>query len=296
MRRVAVTGHRGFLGGKLAERLEHSGIEVLRVDGDVREVELPTADGFLHFAAKMGGVGFFSREQFSPILDNAQMDIRVIRHCRERGIRLLFPSSACAYPLRSMEAGVALHEKLLQDPAEPDQMYGLEKYFITRLAEHSDFDMRVPILHTVYGEGQEFDSERVKFPPQICYKFCRSEPVEVWGDGRQTRTFLHVDDAVGMILEVFFNNSYFGPVNISHPEEVSVQRVVDILKAVSGRKDVIFNLDRPTGPRRRPVDNSKFESCYLSRPKITAEEGFVRLYHHIQKQLPRRDGKVDGIS
>ena len=283
--KIAITGHRGFIGSHVARRLEKMGHHVIRVQGDVRDVQLPAAEGFMHFAAKMGGVGFFSVQQFEPILDNVLMDARVIRHCRDQGSRLLFPSSACVFPVSLMDAGVALSEDLLEVPAEPDQMYGLEKLFITRLAEHADFDFRVPILHTVYGEGQDFVGDRVKFPPQICHKFATADQILVWGDGRQTRTFLHIDDATEMLLEIFFAPQYHGPVNVSHPREVSVREVVDALAEHTGRTDITFDQTKPTGPLRRPVDNSKYNSLYAWRPLVDMEEGFTRLYESIRSEM-----------
>lgn len=284
---IAITGHRGFIGAHVAKRLELMGHNVIRVEGDVRTVELPAAEGFMHFAAKMGGVGFFSTQQFVPILDNLLMDARVINHCRTTGSRLLFPSSACAYPVHLMNAGVPLQEAMLDDPADPDQMYGMEKLCITRLAEFADFDFRVAVLHTIYGEGQEFHGSRVKFPPQICYKFATADPIEVWGDGRQTRTFLHIDDATEMLIEIFFNANYFGPVNVSHPQEVSVREIVDVLAGHTGRTDISFDPTKPTGPMRRPVDNSKFNAHYKWRPQVEIRQGFTRLYEHIVHETGR---------
>lgn len=288
--RIAVTGHHGFIGSHVARRLESLGHQVVRVEGDVREVALPVADGFLHFAAKMGGIGYFSTHQFEPILENLAMDVRVIQHCHDHGIRLLYPSSACAYPVSAMEAGIALSEDLLSGPADPDQMYGIQKWCVTRLSEHADFDFRVAILHTIYGEDQEYTGNRAKFPPQICYKFATADKVWVWGDGTQTRTFLHVDDATEMLLEIFFAKSYHGPVNVSHPMEVSVREVVDVLSVHTGRKDIEFDPTKPTGPMRRPVDNTKYYAHYSWRPKVDVAEGFTRLYDHIANQAGVKKG------
>lgn len=282
---IAITGHRGFIGSHIAQRLELMGHDVVRVEGDIRTVELPAAEGFMHFAAKMGGVGFFSTQQFTPIVDNLLMDARVIHHCRSNGSKLLFPSSACAYPVPLMEQGLALREDMLDAPAEPDQMYGMEKLCITRLAEYADFDFRVAVLHTIYGEGQEYVGDRVKFPPQICYKFATSDHIDVWGDGSQTRTFLHIDDATEMILEIFFNDEYYGAVNVSHPLEISVREVVETLAVHTGISDISFDATKPTGPTRRPVDNSKFNSHYGWRPRVSITEGFTRLYEHIAEEL-----------
>src|SRR5690606_5903257 len=107
-------------------------------------------------------------------------------------------------------------------------------------AEYADFDLRIGVLHTIYGEDQEYEGKRAKFIPQICYKFATQNEIEVWGDGKQTRTFLHISDAVEMILDVFFND-YYGAVNISSRKEVPISEVVDILKQITGKKNIKYN-------------------------------------------------------
>lgn len=277
---IIVTGHKGFIGTNISKRLKQLGHSVITIDGDLRTCELPVADGLMHFAANMGGVGFFTSEQFNPILDNMLMDARVIKHCQKHKMKMFYPSSACAYPLTAMNMGLELDESLLDSPYEPDQMYGFEKLFITKLSEFADFDLRVGILHTIYGVGQEYKGKRAKFIPQICYKFKTQDEIEVWGDGEQTRTFLHIDDAVEMILEVFLKD-YNGPVNISGSKEVKINDVVNMLKEISGKENVIYNKNKPTGPTRRAVDMSKFKSNYKTRERISLFEGIKGVYESI---------------
>jgi nucleoside-diphosphate-sugar epimerase len=173
---------------------------------------------------------------------------------------------------------------MIWDIADPDQMYGLEKLFITRLSKYSDFDFRVVILHTIYGEGQKSTCDKAKFPPQICQKFIDNEPIVVWGDGSQTRTFLHISDAVKMIGEVILSEKYIEPVNISHPEEVSIAQIVDILREHTGRTDISFDITKPTGPKRRPVDMSLFNSIYKTRAMAGVKDGFIKLYEYLKNE------------
>jgi nucleoside-diphosphate-sugar epimerase len=280
--RIAITGYRGFIGSAVSESLKFLGHDVIHVEGDLKYANLPLADGYMHFAAKMGGVEFFNSNQFDPILENISIDSRIINHCKKNSIRLFYPSSACIYPVHLMNKGELLTEDMIWGLSDPDQMYGFEKLFITRLANYSDFDMRVGILHTIYGDGQSFLGNRAKFPPQICHKFCLNEPVEVWGNGFQTRTFLNINDAVQMINEVFLADYYNGPVNISHPDEVSVKSIVDLLSKYTSRFDVFYNVDKPVGPVRRPVSMKKYNSIYKYRPKTDYSLGFVSLYESIK--------------
>jgi GDP-D-mannose 3', 5'-epimerase len=282
---IVVTGHKGFIGKNIVKRLNSLGHSVIGLDYpeyDLRTCKIPAADAMIHLAANMGGVGFFTEKQFNPILDNMLMDARVIRHCQKHNMRMFYPSSACAYPLTAMNLGLELDELLLDSPYEPDQMYGFEKLFITKLSDYADFDLRVGVLHTIYGEGQEFQGKRAKFIPQICYKFATQKTIEVWGDGKQTRTFLHIDDAVEMILEVFFSDEYFGPVNISSSREVKISEVVKILSKLSGKNEIKYNESKPVGPVRRAVDMNKFYKHYDSRPLINLEKGIEQVFDYVK--------------
>ncbi|MBW6431572.1 NAD-dependent epimerase/dehydratase family protein [Patescibacteria group bacterium] len=286
---IAVTGYNGFIGKHLVKYLVGLGHWVKPIDCDVRDYNeisscLVGVEAVVHLAANMGGVGFFSKHQFSPILDNIQMDVNVIRYCSNTNTRLLFPSSACAYPVYRMNKGEKLSEEMIWDIADPDQMYGMEKLFITRLAKYADFDFRVVILHTIYGEGQKSSGDKAKFPPQICQKFIDKEPIVVWGDGQQTRTFLHVDDAVKMISEVLLANYYAGPVNISHPQEVKINEIIEILKKHSKREDISYDTSKPTGPVRRPVDMASFYKHYDQRPLISVKQGFIKLFKYLKNE------------
>lgn len=291
---IIVTGHRGFIGRNILKRLQSMRYKVITINDDLRYCKLPKADGVIHLASNMGGVGFFTTEQFYPILDNVIMDSRIIEHCRKHKMRLFYPSSACAYPVSTMNTGIKLTEDLLEEPFEPDQMYGLEKLFITKLAEHADFDFRVGVLHTVYGKGQEYESCKAKFLPQICYKFATQNEIEVWGDGEQTRTFLHISDAVEMILEVFFSNNYFGAVNISSSLEIKIKEVINILSELSGKTNIKYNKTKPTGPKRRAVDMNKFNRHYKTRPIINFKEGLSEVFNYVKSNshtaslLPRK--------
>lgn len=275
----AVTGYNGLIGSHMVEYLEGMGHRVIKVDCDVKDYRelghfIGGVDGVFHFAANMGGVGYNTANQLVPPIDNLTMDINIIRFCMEHDIKFLYPSSACVYPVHRMD--IPLYEGLLDEPALPDKAYGLEKYAVTMLLRNCP-QARVAILHTIYGE-QLYVPEKAKFPLQICYKFAHDNPVEVWGDGSQIRTFLHVKDAVKMIYEVF-ESDYYGEVNISHDKPCSVKHIADVLSKESGKG--VKYIDGPTGPIIRTADMTKFFKYYNTRPAISVEDGFISLYRSL---------------
>ena len=289
--KILVTGASGFLGSHMMHFLGEKGYSVFTSMGDLRSYntalqETKGMDWVFHFAADMGGIGYFSKENYRPPINNLTIDLNVLRACEQNGIkRLFYPSSACAYPLGKMNQGVPLFEEMLDLPAVPDQMYGWEKLTMTKLLRGSKI-ARVGILHTIYGEGQEYEGRKAKFPPQMAYKVLRAKKtgkLEVWGDGRQTRTFLYVSDAIEKIYEVM-SRPYHGEVNIGSDLECSIMDVVGICSKILNinKIDIEFNSNKPTGPTRRRCDNTKFNTHYKYRDKVSLEQGFERLINYIQ--------------
>lgn len=289
-----ILGGKGFLGSHLFTFLKSKKYKVSRCSGvDLRNYDIVRAairgfDFVYLMAANMGGIGYFSQEQYYPTLDNFQIDINVLRACEENKVkRLFYPSSACAYSTDLMKRGVDLEELMLDWKAQPDQMYGWEKLTMIKLMRHAPFDIRVGVLHTIYGEGQAYAGKKAKFPPQIAYKMILAEKtgqVEVWGDGKQTRTFLHIDDAVEKIWAVMMNDDYWGEVNIGSDKEVSVHEVVTLCSdLLQINPEIIYNKSKPVGPARRLCNNEKFNKYYNVKEKISLAEGFIRLITYIKQ-------------
>ncbi len=291
-----VLGDRGFIGEKLVKFLVHKGEYVLPHLGlyDLREYQnasllISRADYVWHMAADMGGIGYFSKEQYYPTINNLEIDINVLQACKDNKVkRLFYPASACAYPKYRMEKGFKLSEYELDMPADPDQMYGWEKLFMLKLMQHSPVDVRIGVLHTIYGEGQAYDGEKAKFPPQMAWKAIQAlqtNEIEVWGDGNQTRTFLHVDDAVEKIYKVMMADKNHTPVNIGSEREVSVNDVVTICMHILGiSPQITHNLGKPTGVKRRLCSNDKFNKWYGEAPERDLEDGFKSIINWIRNK------------
>lgn len=297
--KIVVTGAGGFIGSHMADFLESKGHEVKRLDNryvDLRYymnviVSFRGMDQVYHFAANMGGVGFFTKNNYQPFVDNMTMDLNVLKACEEAGVkRLFYPSSACAYPvdIQSTESEVPRLSEDMLIPANADQMYGWEKLIMTLLSKEAPFDVRVGILNTVFGEGQEWAGDRAKFPPSIVHKVLESKKtgnsIEIWGNGKQTRTFLYIQDALEKIYEVMNHDQYYGEVNIANDEVVSVQQVADWLCEYAGIKpNYEYDLSKPSGVLARGINNSKFNSHYKYRNKFTTRQGFERLYNWMER-------------
>lgn len=279
--KCAVTGATGFLGSHMADFLEKKGHTVHRVKNPLEFPPKGEVDWIFHFAAQHGGVGYLAENEYWAASQNMWLDYAVMQQAEHHNARLFYPSSSCIYPTET---------------GEPQGCYGYEKLLVTKLSEHAPFDMRVGILGTVYGPRQH-TGEKAKFPVDICKKVLAAQevasdprwithhsPLQIWGDGKQVRSFLYISDAIEMIYELMSTDSYQGPVNIASEEQVTVQEICDELCKNAGiTPRYVYDTSKPSGAQERREDVSEWYKRYSYRPQTPAKLGFAKLYDHLKE-------------
>lgn len=309
---VAILGAGGFIGSRVAQALILEGEEVVvvshriptnsgraqiwdaashRIVADLRSdvVDLMGCERVYNFAADMGGVGYFSQAQVGPYITNSRITFNVLELAGSQKVSSLFmASSACAYPVQlQLQPGQApkLDESLLElGPA--DQMYGREKLMVCALAERVDFDCRVGILHTIYGDSESATTTKMKFPTAIARKALEAREsggITIWGDGNQLRSYLWIDDAVAKILRVMDGDNP-GPINIGRQGAISVKEVVSICNSHLGISPRLeMDLNAPIGVLSRDCSNARFWSLYGVMEPTDYVTGFGQLIDEIEK-------------
>jgi len=323
-----VTGAGGFIGHHLVRHLELEGCWVRGVDIRAPRFGRSEADEFLildlrraadaltamdgveevyALAADMGGMGFISKDEATILHGNTQIDLNTIDAARRQGVRrALYASSACTYPvyLQELAHATPLRE---QDalPASPQGAYGWTKLFgemaLGFFARQHGIEARIARLHNVYGPEGCFDGGREKAPAAICRKVALAPPggeVEIWGDGRQTRSFCYVDDCV-RALHALMRSRFSAPLNIGSERLVSIDELAAIVLSVAGREDLTLTHVRgPEGVRGRCSDSRLAAEVLGWRPETPLEIGISRTYSWIARQLgeppPRGVAVADG--
>jgi GDP-D-mannose 3', 5'-epimerase len=317
--KAVVCGAGGFIGGHLVKGLLHRGVRVIRAidvkpleqwyqrtDGvenislELKErqnclIAVRGADHVYQLAADMGGMGFIETHKAQCML-NVLTSTNTLVAAQESGVsRFFYASSACVYNAEKQAKPdvIALKESDAY-PALPEDGYGWEKLFSERMCRHFEKDFgltcRVARYHNVYGPYGTWTGGREKAPAAICRKIIAAKntgihEINIWGDGRQTRSFMFIDDCIEGTQKIM-DSDIAEPINLGSSELVTINQLVDIVEEIAGiRLKRTYDLDAPKGVNGRNSDNSMIRERLGWEPSIRLRDGLVDTYHWIEKQM-----------
>jgi GDP-D-mannose 3', 5'-epimerase len=321
--RLLVTGAGGFIGHHLVKRLKAEGHWVRGVDLKYPEYEESAADEYeildlrrwdsclsatrgtidkvYNLAADMGGIGYITAFHADIARNNILINAHMLEASRLNSVRrFLFSSSACVYAQsKQKEAEVRPLREEDAFPAEPEPGYGWEKLYAEELCRYylqdHKFDTRIVRFHNVYGPLGTYEGGKEKAPAAICRKVALAndgDEIEVWGDGKQTRSFMYVDDCVEGLLRIMASDCP-DALNLGTDELVTIDQLVDLVSEVAGKKfSKRHNLSGPQGVRGRNSDNSRLRRVLKWEPSITLRQGLQRTYPWIERELHRSGREV----
>ena len=209
--------------------------------------------------------------------------------------RFFYSSSACVY--NGEKQKVAEVTPLKEDdayPALPEDGYGWEKLFSERMCRHfeEDFNLqcRIAHYHNVYGPFGTWSGGREKAPAAICRKVIEAKlsgkhEIEIWGDGKQTRSFMYIDDCIKGTLAIT-ESDIREPLNLGSSELVTINQLVDIVEEIAGiHLKRRYNLNAPKGVNGRNSDNTKILGYMGWEPSIRLKDGLRKTYQWIEKEM-----------
>lgn len=316
MKKILVCGAGGFIGGHLVNRLKSEGYWVRGVDlkeneygnnnshefilGDLRDPVVAQKavkgiDEVYQLAADMGGAGYiFTGDHDADVMNNSALcNLNVLGASQKEGVKKIFySSSACMYPeYNQMDPS---NPKCSEDsayPAAPDSEYGWEKLFSERLYlsynRNYGIEVRIARFHNIFGPQGTWNGGKEKAPAAMCRKAAEAEnhtSIEVWGDGKQTRSFLYIDECIEAVMRLM-NSDFTGPVNIGSEEMISINDFAQMAIDISGKNLKINNISGPTGVRGRNSDNKLLLEKLQWEPSMPLIEGMKKTYSWIESQI-----------
>ena len=317
-----VAGAGGFIGGHLARRLLNQGHQVRCVDvkplnlwfqlhDDAENISLDlqnydncltataeNIDGVFNMACNMGGIGFIEWNRAKCML-SVLINTHLLMACEKNKINnYFFSSSACAYN-KDLQQESFINGLKESDayPANPEDGYGWEKLFSERMCRHfmEDFKLNVKVAryHNIFGPLGTYDGGREKSPAALCRKIAQNKidhknEIEVWGDGKQTRSFLFIEDCLDATLKLF-NSDFAGPVNIGSEEQVSINEMISIIENIANYKvNKKYNLEMPVGVKGRSSNNELVREKLDWSPKFTLQMGLEVTFNWIYDSIKNK--------
>lgn len=319
--KVLITGAGGFIGGHLVKYLQKQGYRKIRAvdikplknwhqlsdevenlsldlkDSSNCEIATKDMDEVYNLASNMGGMGFIESNKALCML-NVLINTHMLLAAKKNKVkRFFYSSSACVYAAdKQTNAEIAGLKETDAYPAMPEDGYGWEKLFSERLCRHfmEDFGLetRVARFHNVYGPFGEYKGGREKAPAALSRKVIEAKisgqkEIEIWGDGKQSRTFMYIDDCVKGI-DLIMHSDIREPINLGTSELITVDEFVSMIEDIAQIKlKRNYNLDAPKGVRGRSSDNTLIKKYLGWQPNIPLREGMKKTYLWIEGEIKR---------
>jgi len=324
MKSALVLGAGGFIGSHMVNKLKEEGYFVRGVDLKYPDFSDTTADEFIihdlthlqkfedifiyndstfdeiyQYAADMGGAGYiFSGDNDANVMTNSSLiNLNVLTTMTKLNLsmesnksKVFYASSACIYPeYNQLDPDNPNCTEDSAYPAMPDSEYGWEKLFSERLylsyLRNFNINVKIARFHNIFGPEGTFDGGKEKAPAAICRKIINADnEIEIWGDGKQTRSFLFIDECINA-TRALMNSSENGPFNIGSEEMVSINELVEIVSNIANKKVKIKHIDGPLGVRGRNSDNTLIKEKLSWNYEMELQEGLEITYKWIQNQI-----------
>jgi nucleoside-diphosphate-sugar epimerase len=325
--KAVVCGGGGFIGGHLVADLLSKGYKQVRcvdvkpkdqwyqvhpkaenivADLNLKEKAFDAVKGMdvvYNLACNMGGMGFIENNKGLCMI-SVLINTHLLLAAREHGAkRFFYASSACVYngdKQKDKSTELFLKEEDAY-PALPEDGYGWEKLFSERMCRHFREDWKTPTrmarFHNVYGPFGTWEGGREKAPAAICRKVIEAKQsgkheIEIWGDGKQTRSFMFITDCLHGIHLITDSDTFFEPINLGSSEGVTINTLVDIVEDIAGIKlKRNYNLNAPKGVNGRNSDNTLIQKVFNWEPNTKLRDGMEKTYKWIYDQYMSKYGK-----
>jgi len=258
-------------------------------------------DEIYQFAADMGGAGYiFTGINDSQIMENsALINLNLLRAQSRLNAKhdinktkIFYSSSACMYPdYKQLDVNNPGLKESDAYPADPDSEYGWEKLFSERMFLAFNRNNKIPVAiaryHNIYGPEGTWDGGKEKAPAAMCRKVIQADDfIEIWGDGKQTRSFLYIDECIDATRKLM-QSDFTGPVNIGSEEMFTINELVDIVCSIEGKVLSKNHIPGPLGVRGRNSNNDLVREKLGWDYSMSLRSGIEKTYNWILQEIKK---------
>ena len=315
MARIAVTGGAGFLGSHIASGLIREGHEVSIIDdfsagtvqnlkdlgveqecvvGDLKDYgfarkSIRRADTVFHFAAEVGSVAYLhgsKARELAAMEANVVIDTNVFRACAEEGVgSIIYASSVSVYPFdRQLGQHTKFREEDSEKKVNPEGGYGWSKLIAEKQLSYMDgVNVGVARIFHAYGSNIYIRPDRSQVIASLMRKAIRypKEDFVVWGNGKQRRCFVYVDDVLDALFRLlrYVKKKRSLTINVGSTEEFTVLGLAKLIIELSGKEIPLkFDPSKPSGALNRMPDLTRVRETLGWRPSTPFSEGLTKTF------------------
>lgn len=282
---ILITGHLGFVGRHFVKKLSQYKLTLIDIKegNDCRDFFKTNNEQFdlvIHLAAIVGGRMTIENNPLAVATD-LSIDAEMFNWAmRTRPKKVVYYSSSAAYPIELQTKPGLLKESDidLDNIKNPDMTYGWAKLtgeYQAKFAREDGLEVYVFRPFSGYGSDQDLD---YPYPSYIKRGAEKQDPFEIWGDGTQTRDFIHINDIVDATLAVTYHPKGHefmlenGGLNLCSGKATSFNTLCDLVCAACGYKpEKLHKLGNPIGVMYRTGDPTNMLKFY--KPRITLRQG-----------------------
>jgi GDP-L-fucose synthase len=304
MKKILITGSKGFLGQHLVKKLKTkyslltpsaSELNVEKI-GDLHNyIPFQEPDAVIHLAAVCGGIGANQKSPADFFMRNSLMSLNILSSCNFFKVnKLITLGSVCSYPKFTP---VPFKEENIWDgyPEETNAPYGIAKKNLLvgcqayREQYGNNFIHLIPV--NMYGEYDNFDPDSSHVIPALLKKFLEAKEnndsfVEVWGDGSASREFLYAGDCAEAIALALENYDKPHPVNIGTGSEITIKDLVEKIALIVGYDgEIRYDTTKPNGQPRRCLDTTRAKESFGFEAKTSLDKGLEKTYKWYLKNV-----------
>lgn len=304
-KKILITGGAGFLGSHLTERLLREGHKVTVLDNFssgkkenlerlevkvikhdiIKKIELPEFNEIYHLAALASPV-FYQKYPIETALTNSVGTYNLLIEAKKHNSRILFASSSEIYgnPLEHPQKETYWgNVNPIGLRACYDESKRLGETLMMDFHRKYRVETRIARIFNTYGPKMSQNDGRVisNFVTQAL----RGEPITIFGDGKQTRSFCYVSDTIDGLIRLM-NSKFSKPINLGNPEEITILELAKKIKKLTNSKSkIIFKKLPEDDPLRRCPDITKAKKLLNWEPKIILEEGLKETINWFKEKL-----------
>lgn len=263
---------------------------------DIRPFE--GVDYIYHLADVVAGIDYVFNNQCSLFRQNILINTNTVDLARRLKVKgFIYAGTACSFPADLQNS---FDYKLLKEddlyPANPESAYGWSKLMGIYEADLLEKELGIPVLtiifHNIYGSPCDYSQSRSQVIPALIRKAINypKEDFVVWGSGKQSRAFLHVDDVVNALLLGLEKGLGKGYIQIGPDYSTSIAEIARNVVEISNKKiDIVFDTNKPEGDKARAANYNKAIELLGWEPQVSIMEGLRECYSWVEKQLAKPD-------